>query len=158
MLRCRVSLRWQFLPPNILTLSPSLLAVFLRNLEYYRGIIFLTTNRLGTIDVAFQSRVCLAVRYNLLTPELCSQLWLNFIDRLNPSESEVKAELLDVLMISRSGNSTEGRSATSSAWRSLSLWPERSGVARCGFLTSRALPTRRSSSKTTLTRTIEILG
>ena len=63
-------------------------------LEYYRGIIFLTTNRLGTMDVAFQSRVSLAVRFKSLTPDLRREIWLNFINRLDPIESYVKDELL----------------------------------------------------------------
>jgi len=66
-------------------------------LEYYRGIIFLTTNRLGTMDVAFQSRVSLAVRYNPLTQELRRQIWLNFINRLDPLEAEAKTQLLERL-------------------------------------------------------------
>jgi hypothetical protein len=66
-------------------------------LEYYRGIVFLTTNRLGTMDIAFQSRVSLAVKYNHLTPDLRGQIWLNFINRLEPEEAEGKAQLLEHL-------------------------------------------------------------
>ena len=33
-------------------LRNSLVSVFLRNLEYYRGILFLTTNRVGDFDKA----------------------------------------------------------------------------------------------------------
>ncbi|KAI6767674.1 hypothetical protein HG530_005683 [Fusarium avenaceum] len=35
----------------------ALVSVFLRQLEYYSGILFLTTNRVGVIDEAFKSRV-----------------------------------------------------------------------------------------------------
>ncbi len=66
-------------------------------LEYYRGILFLTTNRLGTMDVAFQSRVSFAFRYNALTPELRRQIWLNFINRLDKSETTAKKELTENL-------------------------------------------------------------
>ncbi|KAK8035519.1 hypothetical protein PG993_010514 [Apiospora rasikravindrae] len=59
----------------------AIVSVFLRMLEYYRGILFLTTNRLGTMDVAFQSRVSLAI-------------WLNFITRLDPVELQGREELL----------------------------------------------------------------
>ncbi|KAK8047867.1 hypothetical protein PG996_015931, partial [Apiospora saccharicola] len=68
--------------------------IFLRMLEYYRGILFLTTNRLGSMDVAFQSRVSLAVRFNHLTAELRRQIWLNFITRLDPVETQAREELL----------------------------------------------------------------
>jgi hypothetical protein len=66
-------------------------------IEYYRGILFLTTNRLGTMDIAFQSRVSLAVRFNPLTTELRRQIWLNFIERLDPLESTGKEQLLSKL-------------------------------------------------------------
>ncbi|KAI1172279.1 hypothetical protein F4777DRAFT_582133 [Nemania sp. FL0916] len=41
----------------------SLVAVFLRALEYYTGILFLTTNRVGTFDEAFTSRVHISLYY-----------------------------------------------------------------------------------------------
>ncbi|KAK8135621.1 hypothetical protein PG984_003561 [Apiospora sp. TS-2023a] len=72
----------------------AIVSVFLRMLEYYRGILFLTTNRLGSMDVAFQSRVSLAVRFNPLTAELRRQIWLNFITRLDPVETRAREELL----------------------------------------------------------------
>ncbi|KAF5976377.1 TOB3 (member of AAA-ATPase family) [Fusarium coicis] len=41
----------------------SLVAVFLRTLEYYTGILFLTTNRVGTFDEAFTSRIHISLYY-----------------------------------------------------------------------------------------------
>lgn len=35
----------------------ALVSIFLRALEYYSGILFLTTNRVGSIDEAFRSRI-----------------------------------------------------------------------------------------------------
>lgn len=35
----------------------AIVSVFLRMLEYYKGILFLTTNRIGTFDEAFKSRI-----------------------------------------------------------------------------------------------------
>lgn len=35
----------------------SIVSVFLRMLEYYKGLLFLTTNRVGAFDEAFKSRV-----------------------------------------------------------------------------------------------------
>ncbi|KAJ2989593.1 hypothetical protein NUW58_g3395 [Xylaria curta] len=43
-----------------------LVAVFLRVLEYYAGILFLTTNRIGDFDEAFASRIHMSLHY----PEL----------------------------------------------------------------------------------------
>ncbi|KAJ8114483.1 hypothetical protein OPT61_g3643 [Boeremia exigua] len=43
------------------------LAVFLRVLEYYTGILFLTTNRIGDFDEAFASRIHLSLEYPQLS-------------------------------------------------------------------------------------------
>lgn len=45
----------------------ALVSVFLRVLEYYNGLLFLTTNRVGTIDEAFKSRIHLSLYYVSLT-------------------------------------------------------------------------------------------
>jgi hypothetical protein len=37
--------------------------VFLRLLEYYKGVLLLTTNRVSTFDAAFQSRIHLTINY-----------------------------------------------------------------------------------------------
>ncbi|KAK1243271.1 hypothetical protein MKX07_003899 [Trichoderma sp. CBMAI-0711] len=41
-------------------------AVFLRVVEYYNGILFLTTNRVGAIDEAFRSRIHISLNYKHL--------------------------------------------------------------------------------------------
>ncbi|KAJ7140077.1 P-loop containing nucleoside triphosphate hydrolase protein [Mycena crocata] len=41
----------------------SLVSVALRVLEYHRGVLFLTTNRIKTFDVAFLSRFSIAIKY-----------------------------------------------------------------------------------------------
>ena len=43
--------------------------VLLRVLEYYQGILILTTNRIKSFDIAVQSRVNLAVEFENLTPQ-----------------------------------------------------------------------------------------
>ncbi|KAK1993593.1 hypothetical protein LX36DRAFT_752254 [Colletotrichum falcatum] len=55
-----------------------LVAVFLRVLEYYAGILFLTTNRIGDFDEAFASRIHMSLYY----PELDEQKTLR-VFRLN---------------------------------------------------------------------------
>lgn len=54
--------------------------MFLRILEYYDGILILTTNRIKTFDVAVQSRVHLAMRYNNMQLDELRQLFLQFIN------------------------------------------------------------------------------
>ncbi|KAL6791559.1 P-loop containing nucleoside triphosphate hydrolase protein [Trichoderma sp. SZMC 28012] len=46
-----------------------LVAVFLRVLEYYAGVLFLTTNRIGDFDEAFASRVHISLHYPQLDLE-----------------------------------------------------------------------------------------
>jgi AAA+ superfamily predicted ATPase len=61
------------------------LQVFLRILEYYDGILILTTNRIKSFDVAVQSRVHLAIRYNNLQTQELRKLFLQFINE-HPDE------------------------------------------------------------------------
>lgn len=57
------------------------LLVFLRTLEYYEGILFLTTNRLTSFDLAFKSRIHLALKYTALDTQRRKELWKMFISR-----------------------------------------------------------------------------
>ncbi|KAF3934426.1 hypothetical protein ABW19_dt0209334 [Dactylella cylindrospora] len=66
----------------------ALVSIFLRLLEYYHGILFLTSNRVKTFDEAFQSRIHIALRYNDLTPSARVQVWKNFIAKIEGSGTE----------------------------------------------------------------------
>jgi hypothetical protein len=55
---------------------------FLRALEYYDGILFLTTNRVGAFDDAFVSRVHVKLYYPEFTEDQRRQVWQTFVDRL----------------------------------------------------------------------------
>ncbi|KAG4217880.1 hypothetical protein PC116_g33640, partial [Phytophthora cactorum] len=59
-----------------------LVSVFLRALEYHRGILFLTTNRVQTFDSAFTSRIHVALHYKSLTDPDREKIWLNSFERL----------------------------------------------------------------------------
>ncbi|OLN92259.1 ATP-dependent zinc metalloprotease FtsH 2 [Colletotrichum chlorophyti] len=54
-------------------------SIFLRTLEYYEGILFMTTNRVDNIDLAFQSRIHVSLEYPDLTPDSRRQIWKNFL-------------------------------------------------------------------------------
>lgn len=58
------------------------LPAFLRVLEYYQGILFLTTNRIRVFDEAFKSRVHFTIRYPALDSPSRQRLWELFISRL----------------------------------------------------------------------------
>ncbi|KAI3340593.1 P-loop containing nucleoside triphosphate hydrolase protein [Ustulina deusta] len=59
-----------------------LVSVFLRALEYYRGVLFLTTNRVQTFDAAFTSRIHVALHYGALTNADRERIWMNSFERL----------------------------------------------------------------------------
>lgn len=64
----------------------ALVSVFLRVLEYYDGILVLTSNRIGTFDEAFKSRVQLSLHYPPLTAAYRFKVWENFVTLLEQEE------------------------------------------------------------------------
>ncbi|KAM0388622.1 hypothetical protein ACHAQC_009659 [Fusarium culmorum] len=66
----------------------ALVSVFLRVLEYYDGILILTSNRVGIFDEAFKSRIQLNLRYKTLDGAQRKQIWKNFFIRLRRLEQE----------------------------------------------------------------------
>jgi len=64
----------------------ALVSIFLRLLEYFQGILFLTTNRVETFDDAFQSRIHIALRYNELNHKARKAVWKMFLDRVKAME------------------------------------------------------------------------
>ena len=59
----------------------------LRILEYYEGILFLTTNREQVIDHAFRSRIHLFIAYPPLSADARRELWSNSIVRANRGQT-----------------------------------------------------------------------
>ncbi|KAF3142683.1 hypothetical protein TWF569_007538 [Orbilia oligospora] len=70
----------------------ALVSIFLRLVEYYQGILFLTTNRVSTFDDAFQSRIHVALRYSKLDIDAREQIWRNFITRMDKRETSIVEE------------------------------------------------------------------
>jgi len=58
----------------------ALVTIFLRMLERFDGILFLTTNRVSNIDVAIKSRMSIILGYNPFTKEERKQVWKNLIN------------------------------------------------------------------------------
>ncbi|KAI1129809.1 P-loop containing nucleoside triphosphate hydrolase protein [Nemania abortiva] len=74
-----------------------LVSVFLRLLEYYKGILFLTTNRAATIDAAFESRIDLIIPYDDFDQVARRQVWDNFANGLVGGSHELRDEDLNEL-------------------------------------------------------------
>lgn len=54
-------------------------AVFLRVLEYYQGILILTNNQIAQFDVAVQSRIHIAIKYESLNVDQTVEIFRSFI-------------------------------------------------------------------------------
>ncbi|KAJ6534955.1 P-loop containing nucleoside triphosphate hydrolase protein [Mycena capillaripes] len=74
----------------------AMVAVFLRHVEYYRGILFLTSNRVQAYDAAFLSRIHVALHFGELDESSRGQVWRAFVRRAGgcPGVSDAELELL----------------------------------------------------------------
>lgn len=68
----------------------SLVAVFLKELEYFSGIVFLTTNRLSSFDQAMKSRIHLALGYTPPDMEIRRQIWTQSLSCVPEDETDIK--------------------------------------------------------------------
>ncbi|ETR99856.1 P-loop containing nucleoside triphosphate hydrolase protein, partial [Trichoderma reesei RUT C-30] len=67
----------------------SLVSVFLRILEYYQGILFLTTNRVGKMDEAFRSRVHVSLYYPPLNEQSTLDIFETNLQRIKTRKGEL---------------------------------------------------------------------
>lgn len=74
-----------------------LVSIFLRILEYYEGILFLTTNRVDNIDAAFQSRIHISMQYGELSKSSRRHVWVNFLNASKGKKPNFSDEDLDNL-------------------------------------------------------------
>lgn len=88
-------------------------------LEYYRGLLFLTTNRVSTFDSAFQSRFHLTLNYQGLDDISRRNIWETMLKRAgvdpNISETELNAiasETLNGKQIKKCGQGCESTSCS----------------------------------------------
>lgn len=75
-----------------------LVTIFLRILEYYEGIMFLTTNRVQTFDAAFQSRIHISLEYPELSVSSRLTVWKNFLEA-SPQKHDISERQLDSLSL-----------------------------------------------------------
>ncbi|KAK9771657.1 putative P-loop containing nucleoside triphosphate hydrolase protein [Seiridium cardinale] len=73
----------------------SLVAVFLKELEYFSGIVFLTTNRMSSFDRAMKSRIHLALGYGPPGDEVRQRIWGQCLNRV-PIENRDLGDLDEV--------------------------------------------------------------
>ncbi|KAI8942807.1 hypothetical protein NX059_000850 [Plenodomus lindquistii] len=66
-----------------------LVATFLRLLEYYSGIMILTTNRMSNLDPAFESRIDITLTYESLSETDRKQVWRNFLATMDAKDVDI---------------------------------------------------------------------
>ncbi|KAI1829405.1 hypothetical protein CBS147337_9800 [Penicillium roqueforti] len=73
-----------------------LVTVFLRKLEYYRGLLFLTSNRGIQFDEAILSRIHLTIEYEDLTRDFRRGLWRTFLSKAQTLQGPAVVEEEDI--------------------------------------------------------------
>jgi hypothetical protein len=69
----------------------AMVGIFLRLLEYYSGVLFMTTNRAETLDEAFLSRISLAMHYDKHDEKTRMKIWISLL-----SEQGIKLDSQDL--------------------------------------------------------------
>ncbi|KAL9046326.1 MAG: hypothetical protein Q9214_000814 [Letrouitia sp. 1 TL-2023] len=87
----------------------SLVSVFLRILEYYDGILILTSNRVGVFDEAFKSRIQVALHYENLNRSARKKIWQNFLEMLEEDEENVNFDEIRLHLDDLAGKELNGR-------------------------------------------------
>ncbi|WPH00417.1 P-loop containing nucleoside triphosphate hydrolase protein [Acrodontium crateriforme] len=84
----------------------ALVAVFLRHLEYFSGIVFLTTNRIHVFDAAMKSRVHLALGYSPPEQESRRRIWTRALLKIPQEDRDLE---LDSAVERLAGENLNGR-------------------------------------------------
>lgn len=93
----------------------TLVSVFLRQLEYFQGVMILTTNRVTVFDEAVQSRIHLGIKYDQLSKKAKTEIWTAFIKQANAvSTNGVGPEITPAQLEDLSRKEFNGRQARSS--------------------------------------------
>lgn len=67
----------------------AMVAIFLRELEYFSGIVFLTTNLLRSFDKAIRSRIHLALSFDPPTRNARGLIWTQYLKKVPADEIDV---------------------------------------------------------------------
>ncbi|PSR74587.1 hypothetical protein PHLCEN_2v9764 [Hermanssonia centrifuga] len=67
----------------------AMVAVFLRQLEYFPGILILTTNRVGSFDNAIRSRIHVSLTFDDLTSRTRERLWRSFLRKAGLNDDQI---------------------------------------------------------------------
>ncbi|KAJ6118654.1 hypothetical protein N7471_013274 [Penicillium samsonianum] len=71
----------------------SIVSIFLRALDYFQGILFLTTNRVGSFDEAVMSRIHVQIGYDPLDEDSRKQIWDGYFKKLSKNHNNDGQEI-----------------------------------------------------------------
>ncbi|KAH8679032.1 hypothetical protein BGZ60DRAFT_255846 [Tricladium varicosporioides] len=71
----------------------SIVSIFLRALDYFKGILFLTSNRVGSFDEAFMSRIHVQIGYDPLDEDARRAIWTNYFRKLKEDHDQGGREI-----------------------------------------------------------------
>jgi hypothetical protein len=87
----------------------AMVSIFLRLLERYSGVMFLTTNRATTIDDAFKSRISVCIEYKSLDVDSRKKVWFNLLKAAEITLTETGDLAEDGAILALSQLSLNGR-------------------------------------------------
>ncbi|KAI1082904.1 P-loop containing nucleoside triphosphate hydrolase protein [Whalleya microplaca] len=93
----------------------SLVAVFLKELEYFGGIVFLTTNRVASFDPAMKSRIHLSLGYTPPEHDVRRQIWLQYLDAVPADDRAFDAKKVVDSLVTADLNGREISNAVNTA-------------------------------------------
>lgn len=96
----------------------AMVSIFLRQLEYYQGIMFLTTNLVSQCDAAFESRIHFTVHYPALCRVSRRQIWKTFV---NKTSSACQCLISDAEIDALARETLNGRQIKNTVGTALSL-------------------------------------
>lgn len=70
----------------------SVVSIFLRALEYYQGLLFLTTNRIGVFDEAIMSRIHVILHYSDLLDQDRERIWDTSFRKLATERPDINVD------------------------------------------------------------------
>ncbi|KAK5936733.1 hypothetical protein PMZ80_010996 [Knufia obscura] len=110
----------------------ALVCIFLRKLEYYDGIMFLTTNRVQTIDEAFASRIHMPLRYNELNESARKKVWTGHLTKAVTKHGGARCSVDDLDRLAR--KKLNGREITNVTSTALAMAAFDGTVLRVSYL------------------------
>lgn len=91
------------------------MTVFLKELEYFGGIVFLTTNRVNCFDKAMKSRIHLSLSYTPPEIEVRRSIWLHCLKTVLAETSEINVDEAMGFLVTAELNGREIANAVNTA-------------------------------------------